>query len=158
MEIALSCDLIVSAANARFALPEAQRGVVPTCGGIFRILESLPEGMAMGVLLAGDEIDGTTAGRLGLVTRVAAEGESVAVADELADAVCRLRTYVDLRVARGRSADPSGEHRYGLGGNRRGDRGRRRQRGHASRASLPSSSAERPGGTPARARESRPSR
>lgn len=89
LEIALSCDLIVTAANARLALPEAQRGVVPTCGGIFRVLDALPEAMAMGLLLAGDELDGTTAGRLGLATRVAADGEAVTVARQLAQAVCR---------------------------------------------------------------------
>ena len=89
LEIALSCDLVVVGTSARLALPEAQRGVVPTCGGIFRLLEALPEGMAMGVLLAGDEIDGRTAGRLGLVTRCADDGEAVTVAHELAVAVCR---------------------------------------------------------------------
>ncbi|WP_280295714.1 enoyl-CoA hydratase-related protein [Nocardia abscessus] len=89
LEIAMSCDLIVAAASARLALPEARRGVVPTCGGIFRIFDVLPEAMAMGLLLAGDEIDGATAGRLGLVTRVADDGEAIVVAHELADAVCR---------------------------------------------------------------------
>jgi enoyl-CoA hydratase/carnithine racemase len=87
-EIALSCDLIVAATTARLALPEARRGVVPTCGGIFRVLDALPEAMAMGLLLAGDEIDGATAGRLGLVTRVADAGEAVAVAQQLAEMVC----------------------------------------------------------------------
>lgn len=108
LEIALSCDLVVAAASARLALPEARRGVVPTCGGIFRILEALPEGMAMGVLLAGDEVDGATAARLGLVTRVAEDGAAVAVAHELADAVCRssptsiaalLRSVRQIRAA-----------------------------------------------------------
>ncbi|MGW6335963.1 enoyl-CoA hydratase-related protein [Nocardia rhamnosiphila] len=89
LEIALSCDLIVTATTARLALPEALRGVVPTCGGIFRVLDALPEAMAMGLLLAGDEIDGATAGRLGLVTRVAEDGQAVVVAHQLADAVCR---------------------------------------------------------------------
>jgi enoyl-CoA hydratase/carnithine racemase len=88
-EIALSCDLIVAAATARFALPEAQRGVVPTCGGIFRVFDALPRAVAMGVLVAGEEIDGATAGRFGLVTRVADEGEAVAVAHRLAAAICR---------------------------------------------------------------------
>ncbi|MFC7504910.1 enoyl-CoA hydratase-related protein [Nocardioides sp. CPCC 206347] len=89
LEIALACDLIVTADSARLALPEAQRGVVPTCGGIFRVLETLPEGVAMGLLLAGDEIDGESAARLGLATRRAEHGDAVAVAQRLALDVCR---------------------------------------------------------------------
>ncbi|MGW6032713.1 enoyl-CoA hydratase-related protein [Gordonia terrae] len=88
LEIAFACDLVVAAATARLALPEAQRGVVPTCGAIFRVLEALPEATAMGVLLAGDEIDGVTAARLGVVTRPADEGQAVAVALQLAESVC----------------------------------------------------------------------
>ena len=89
LEIVLACDLIVVASGARLALPESMRGLVPTCGGIFRILDALPEAVAMGMLLGGDELGGEQAGLYGLATRVAASGDAVAVALELADSVCR---------------------------------------------------------------------
>jgi enoyl-CoA hydratase/carnithine racemase len=35
-EIVLSCDMVVAGHSARFGLPEVARGVLPTCGGLFR--------------------------------------------------------------------------------------------------------------------------
>ncbi|WP_404434329.1 enoyl-CoA hydratase-related protein [Microbacterium lacus] len=89
LEIVLACDLIVVASGARLALPESLRGLIPTCGGIFRILDVLPESVALGMLLAGDELGGEQAGVYGLATRVAATGDAIPVALDLAESVCR---------------------------------------------------------------------
>ena len=49
-EIALACDLIVAAENARFGLPEVRRGLVAAGGGLLRLPRhsSLPPGRRVG--------------------------------------------------------------------------------------------------------------
>ena len=41
-EIVLACDLVVAARTASFGLPEVKRGLVPTCGGLFRTPRRCP--------------------------------------------------------------------------------------------------------------------
>ncbi|XAS74138.1 enoyl-CoA hydratase-related protein [Micrococcaceae bacterium Sec5.1] len=145
LEIVLACELIVVASGARLALPEAQRGLVPTCGGIFRILEALPESVAMGVLLAGEEIDGATAGRLGLATRVGANGHAVSLALELAESVCRRRHPFRLSWVRSHRFAPQVPQRVGVPPPTRSPRSTVAQT--CKRGSLRSSSGEFPPGT-----------
>lgn len=84
LEIAMVCDLVVAARDARFGLPEVKRGVVATSGGLFRAPRSLPLNVAKELLLTGAELDVDRAERLGFVNRVVAPGEALAVATELA--------------------------------------------------------------------------
>src|SRR5438067_498750 len=50
-EIVLACDLVVAARDASFGLPEVKRGLVPTCGGLFRAPRALPLNVAKEMLL-----------------------------------------------------------------------------------------------------------
>ncbi|NEX63732.1 crotonase/enoyl-CoA hydratase family protein [Noviherbaspirillum galbum] len=86
-EIALSCDLIVAADNARFALPEVKRGLVAAAGGLLRLPRRLPYHLAMELALTGDTIDAPRAASLGLVNRIAAPGDALATALRLATAI-----------------------------------------------------------------------
>jgi enoyl-CoA hydratase len=86
-EIALSCDLIVAAENARFALPEVRRGLVAAAGGLLRLPRRLPYHLAMELALTGDTIDALRAASLGLVNRIAPPGETLATALKLAAAI-----------------------------------------------------------------------
>ena len=52
-EIALSCDLIVAAENARFGLPEVKRGLVAAGGGLIRLPRRIPYHLAMELALTG---------------------------------------------------------------------------------------------------------
>lgn len=69
LELALCCDLIVAATDARIALPEVHIGVFPALGGTVRLQRRIGEGRARALLLTGDEIDGETAFAWGLVNR-----------------------------------------------------------------------------------------
>lgn len=89
LEIALCCDLIVAASDARFGLPEVSRGVIATSAGLFRAPRSLPLNVAKELLLTGDPIDAARAERIGLVNRVTEPGEALAGALELAARVAR---------------------------------------------------------------------
>lgn len=87
LEVLFCCDVIVAASNARLGLPEVKRGVLPTSGGLFRALRSLPLHVAKEVVLTGEELDPERALRYGLVNRVVEPGEALAVAIEIAEGI-----------------------------------------------------------------------
>ncbi|MCP5028913.1 MAG: enoyl-CoA hydratase [Actinomycetia bacterium] len=88
LEILFCCDIIVAADNIRLGLPEVKRGVLPTSGGLFRALRSLPVHIAKEVVLTGEELAPELALQFGLVNRLvpagAALGEAIAIAETLA--------------------------------------------------------------------------
>jgi enoyl-CoA hydratase/carnithine racemase len=67
-ELALGCDIVVAAPDARFGQPEALRGLVPGMGGPQLLARRLPHGMAAYLLYTGQVIDAESALRIGLVT------------------------------------------------------------------------------------------
>lgn len=79
-EIVLACDIVIAAANATFALSEPRVGAVALGGGAQRLAKQLPGAIAMGLLLTGRRMEAAEAHRWGLVTEIAAAGESLIVA------------------------------------------------------------------------------
>jgi len=103
LEILLAADLVVASRAARFGLPEASRSLVAAAGGLFRLPRAIPPTVAMGVILAGDQLDGARAFDVGLVNRLVEPGEALSGAIELAEAVARnapLAVQASLRIAR----------------------------------------------------------
>ncbi|CAL9522093.1 Carnitinyl-CoA dehydratase [Streptomyces sp. enrichment culture] len=86
-ELALACDLIVAAEDARFGLPEVKRGLIAAGGGVIRLPGRIPHHLAMEFLLTGEPVDGRRAGELGLANRVTDKGQAVAEALRLAERV-----------------------------------------------------------------------
>ncbi|MFI9452422.1 crotonase/enoyl-CoA hydratase family protein [Amycolatopsis sp. NPDC052450] len=86
-ELALGCDLIVAAEDAKFGLPEVKRGLLAAGGGVIRLPKRIPHHLAMEFLLTGEPIGAERAGSLGLVNRVVPSGEAAAVALQLAEQV-----------------------------------------------------------------------
>lgn len=84
LEIVLACDMVVAADDARLGLPEVQRGVLPTCGALFRALQALPPHTARELVLAGQPMDAARAHVLGLVNHLAQPGHTLARAQALA--------------------------------------------------------------------------
>ncbi|MEE1942779.1 crotonase/enoyl-CoA hydratase family protein [Streptomyces sp. TRM 70361] len=80
LELLLCCDLVVAARDARFALPEVRRGLLPAAGGLLRLSSRVPHQIAMEMLLTGDPLDAARAERYGLVNTVCEPGESRALA------------------------------------------------------------------------------
>lgn len=77
LEIVLCCDLVVAAADARFGLPEVKRGILPTCGALFRALQALPPNVARELVLCGEPIDAARAHAFGLVNRLTEPGQAL---------------------------------------------------------------------------------
>ena len=69
-ELAMSCDIIVAAENARFGQPEVNLGIIPGSGGTQRLTHLLGKHRAMELVLTGDILNAVDAERLGLVNRV----------------------------------------------------------------------------------------
>jgi enoyl-CoA hydratase len=88
-EIALACDLIVAAENARFGLPEVQRGLVAAGGGLLRLSRHVPYHLAVEWALTGDYVSAAEARAAGLVSRITAPGEALAQAVGLAQRIAR---------------------------------------------------------------------
>ena len=83
-EIALSCDMIVSSAEAKFGVPEVKRGLVAGASGLLRLPRRIPYHIAMEIALTGEHYPAARMAELGLVNRVTAPGEALAGARELA--------------------------------------------------------------------------
>jgi enoyl-CoA hydratase/carnithine racemase len=75
VQLALACDLRVGARSARFAFTEGKLGLLPTHGGVARLVRLIGLGRARDLLLASATIDAEQALAFGLLTEVAAEEE-----------------------------------------------------------------------------------
>ena len=69
-ELALMCDFIYAADNARFGLPELSLGVTPGIGGTQRLTHALGKAKAMELCLTGRHLGAAEAERAGLVAQV----------------------------------------------------------------------------------------
>jgi enoyl-CoA hydratase len=69
-ELAMQCDLIIAADNAKFGQPEIKLGVIPGIGGTQRLTRAVGKAKAMDLILTGRMMDATEAERAGLVARI----------------------------------------------------------------------------------------
>ena len=69
-ELALACDIVVAADNAKFALPEIKLAMMPGAGGTQRLPRVVGKAKAMDMCLSARTLDAAEADRYGLVSRV----------------------------------------------------------------------------------------
>lgn len=102
-ELALACDMIVAAPDAKFGLPEVKRGLFAGAGGVHRLPRALPRNIALELVATGDLLPVERAYALGLVNRIAPAGELLPTAIALAEAIAAnapLSVQASLAVAR----------------------------------------------------------
>lgn len=69
-ELAMLCDIIIAADNAKFGQPEIKLGVIPGVGGTQRLPRAVGKAKAMDLILTARMMDADEAERAGLVSRV----------------------------------------------------------------------------------------
>ena len=84
-ELALACDIIIAAENARFGFPQTGLGVMPGYGGTQRLSRLVGRALAMDLVLTGRLLSGREAAALGLVSRVVPKENC----EEVALRICR---------------------------------------------------------------------
>ena len=90
LELALATDFRVADRSAVFGLPEVGIGIVPSSGGMHRLVRILGTARAKELVLVRDRFEAEEARALGLVTEVVPEGEALGRALELADRLAGL--------------------------------------------------------------------
>ena len=88
-ELALMCDIVIAADNAKFGQPEINLGVMPGAGGTQRLPRAVGKAKAMDMCLTARNMDAQEAERAGLVSRVVPVDklmeEALAVAQKVAN-------------------------------------------------------------------------
>jgi enoyl-CoA hydratase len=91
-ELAMMCDFIIAAENARFGQPEIRLGIIPGSGGTQRLTRAIGKAKAMDLCLTGRMMDAAEAERSGLVSRI------VPVADLMAEALKAAQTIAGFSL------------------------------------------------------------
>ena len=94
-ELAMMCDFVIAAENARFGQPEIKLGIIPGAGGTQRLPRAIGKAKAMDLVLTGRMMDAQEAERAGLVSRVVALDKLM---DEALAAALMICDYSQIAV------------------------------------------------------------
>jgi enoyl-CoA hydratase len=97
-EMAMMCDIILAADNAKFGQPEITLGVLPGAGGTQRLTRLVGKSKAMEMCLSGRTMDAAEAERAGLVSRVVPAGQLMEEALNLAERIAGMSAPIVLMV------------------------------------------------------------
>ncbi|MFC6671477.1 enoyl-CoA hydratase-related protein [Marinobacterium aestuariivivens] len=100
-ELAMMCDFIIAADNARFGQPEVKVGTLPGAGGTQRLARAVGKAKAMDLCLTGRLMDAEEAERSGLVSRVV---PAVALLDEALAAARQIAAHSGMAVRLNKAA------------------------------------------------------
>jgi enoyl-CoA hydratase len=96
--MAMMCDIVLAAENAKFGQPEITLGVLPGAGGTQRLTRLVGKAKAMEMCLSGRMMDATEAERTGLVSRVVPTETLMDEAMKLAERIAGMSTPIAMMV------------------------------------------------------------
>lgn len=97
-EIAMMCDIIIAADNAKFGQPEITLGILPGSGGTQRLTRAVGKSKAMEMCLTGRIMEAEEAERSGLVSRVVPAAELIEEALETAETIAAMSRPIAMMV------------------------------------------------------------
>jgi enoyl-CoA hydratase len=97
-EIAMMCDIILAADNAKFGQPEITIGVLPGAGGTQRLTRFVGKSKAMEMCLTGRTMDAVEAERTGLVSRIVGVDHLMDEAIKLAERIAGMSAPIAMMV------------------------------------------------------------
>jgi enoyl-CoA hydratase len=89
-ELAMQCDMIIAADNAKFGQPEIKLGIIPGIGGTQRFTRAVGKAKAMDIVLTGRMMDVEEAERAGLVARIVPLASLVDEAVKVAETIASM--------------------------------------------------------------------
>jgi enoyl-CoA hydratase len=89
-ELAMMCDFIIAADNAKFGQPEIKLGIIPGIGGTQRLTRAVGKAKAMDLILTGRMMDAAEAERSGLVARVVPAASLMEEAIKVAETIAAM--------------------------------------------------------------------
>jgi enoyl-CoA hydratase len=89
-ELAMMCDTIIAADNAKFGQPEITIGTIPGIGGTQRLAHAVGKAVAMDMCLTGRMMDAAEAKTLGLVSRLVAPDQLMDEARKMANTIAAM--------------------------------------------------------------------
>ncbi len=89
-EMAMMCDIVIAADNAKFGQPEINLGIIPGAGGTQRLTRFIGKSKAMEMVLTGHMMSAEEAERAGLASRVVELDNLMEEAMAVAEKICKL--------------------------------------------------------------------
>jgi enoyl-CoA hydratase len=89
-ELAMMCDFVIAAENAKFGQPEINLATIPGMAGTQRLTRLVGKSKAMDMCLTGRMMDANEAERSGLVSRIVPTADVVAEAVRVAGRIAEL--------------------------------------------------------------------
>ena len=98
--LALACDMIVAAEDAKFVMAYVKIGVSPDGGGSYTLATLLPRQVAFELLATGDTITSTRLHALGVVNQVTLPGQALEAAMKIAERLAQGASVAQGRIKR----------------------------------------------------------
>lgn len=97
-ELAMMCDFIIAADNAKFGQPEIKLGILPGAGGSQRLPRAVSKSKAMDMCLTARNMDANEAERAGLVSRIVPLDKLMEVAMDAAIVIASMSGPVTMMI------------------------------------------------------------
>lgn len=88
-EMVLACDIRIASTGAKFALPEAQRGIVPGAGSMVRLPRQMSHCLAMEMMMTGRVFSAEEALAAGMINKIVAPDTLIQETEKMVQAIVR---------------------------------------------------------------------